>query len=107
HGARRDLLQQLNPFAALFGDFYRKTGDVATRTRKTRAETAGDCLGNVHEHDGNCPRRAGKSAGHGSSVTGDYGGPQLAQLFGDYFDSIRISAAPAKFDPEIVAFRPP
>src|SRR5690348_8675895 len=49
----------------------------------------------------------GKHADRGCALTKDRVGPQIDQLFCERSDPIRISGAPAKFDPEIAAFRPP
>src|SRR6266700_40699 len=59
------------------------------------------------ENDGNCPRLASKGADHGRVRTEDRIGPQIDQLFCQRPHSIRITGNPAKFDPEIAAFRPP
>src|SRR5215469_5981422 len=65
-------------------------------------------IGSVtREHDGNCARLVGKRADRGCAHTEDRVGPQIDQLFCERSVLIRISGAPAKFDPEIAAFRPP
>src|SRR6516225_6290905 len=75
--------------------------------RKVRSKAAADRIGHAREHDGNCTRLAGKHADRGCALTEDRVGPQIDQLFCERSDLIRISGAPAKFDPEITAFRPP
>src|SRR5260370_37559751 len=85
----------------------REASDVAARMRKVRSEAAADRIGHAREHDGNCPRLAGKHADRGCALTEDYVGPQIDQLFCEGPGPIRISGAPAKFDPEIAAFHPP
>jgi hypothetical protein len=54
-----------------------------------------------------CPRFAGKGGDHGRGHTQDCIGPQIDQLFCQSPHPIRITGAPAKFDPEIAAFSPP
>ena len=73
---------------------------------EARREAAADRIGHDCEHDRNCPRLAGERAGHGRRLTDDCIGPQLDQLSCKSADPIRITSAPAQFDPEIAAFRP-
>src|SRR6516165_8452194 len=104
---RLDLLQQFHPFTSLCGTLYREAGYVTAWTCEARGEAARDGIGYVDEYDGNGPRLAGKSAGHGCSVTEDHVWPQIDQFFCERPDPIRISVTPAQFDSEIAAFRPP
>src|SRR5215467_7194717 len=95
------------PFTAHCRIVDREAGDVTARMRKVRREAAADRIGHAREHDGNCARLAGKHADRGCAHTEDCVGPQIDQLFCERSVLIRISGAPAKFDPEIAAFRPP
>src|SRR6516225_7522049 len=47
--------------------------------RKVRSEAAADRIGYPREHDRNCPRLAGKGAGHGRGYTQDGIRPQIDQ----------------------------
>jgi hypothetical protein len=53
---RRNLLEQLQPFAGHRRLHSDETGDVAARLRKARDETAADRIGNVHKHNGDGTR---------------------------------------------------
>src|SRR6516225_2560115 len=75
--------------------------------REACDEAAADRIGYDREHDRNCPRLAGKGARDGSAPSEERVGPQIDQLFCKRPEHIRITIAPAKFDPEIAAFRPP
>src|SRR6266567_4256212 len=81
--------------------------DVAAGMRKVRSEATADRIRYACEHDGNCPCLVGKGADHGRGHTEDRIGPQIDQLFCQHPHLIRVTGAPAKFDPEIAAFRPP
>src|SRR6516165_586681 len=74
---------------------------------KVRSEAAADGIRYASEYDGNCPRLAGKGVDHGRGHAEDRIGPQIDQLFCQRPHPIRITGAPANFDPEIAAFRPP
>ena len=74
---------------------------------RARDEAAGNRIVYVYEHDGNCPRLAGKGLDHGRVLTEDHVGSKVNQLFCEPFHSIRITTSPTKFDPKIDAFRPP
>src|SRR5262249_10190511 len=54
----------------------------------------------------NCPRLAGKGAGRWRGYTEDRVGSQINQFFCEGLYPIRISGAPAKFDPKIAAIGP-
>ena len=60
HGVWRNLLQQLDPFAALRRIVDREAGKVSTRSREVRGETAGNRISDIHEHDRNGLRLAGQ-----------------------------------------------
>ena len=64
-------------------------------------------MGYGNDHDGNCVRLADKCGGHGGGHTEDRVGSQIDQLFCKRLHPIRIITGPAKFDPEVAAFRPP
>jgi hypothetical protein len=49
--ARRDLLEQLQPFAADAIFEREKAGDVAARSRQSVDEAGADRIGNYREHD--------------------------------------------------------
>ena len=49
--ARRDLLEQLQPFAADAVFELREPGDVAARPRQARDEAGADRIDDLHEHD--------------------------------------------------------
>src|SRR6516162_3126408 len=75
--------------------------------RKVCNEAAADWIRYGSEYDGNCPRLAGKGTDHGRGHAEDRIRPQIDQLFCQRPHPIRITGAPAKFDPQIAAFRPP
>src|SRR5262249_49710744 len=75
--------------------------------REACDEAAADRIGYDREHDRNCSRLAGKGASDGSAPTEERVGPQIDQPFCKRPEHIRITIAPAKFDPEIAAFSPP
>src|SRR5262245_56231879 len=75
--------------------------------RKVRSEAAADRIRYGSEYDGNCPRLAGKGADHGRGHAEDRIGPQIDQLFCQRPHPTHITGAPANFDLEIAAFRPP
>src|SRR5271170_1894840 len=74
--------------------------------REGGGEATADRIGHDGKHNRNCPCLASKCAGHGSGLTEDCVGSQIDQLFCEGPDPIRFTGAPAKFDPEIAAFRP-
>ena len=75
--------------------------------REAPSEAAADRINHVREHNRNGRRLARKGADHPRGHTEDRVGSQLDQLFRKRPGSIRIAGTPAKFDPEIAAFRPP
>src|SRR6516165_12324441 len=74
--------------------------------RETRKNAAANRIGDGCEHDRNCPRLAGKGVDHWRGYTKDRVGSQIDQFFCEGLYPIRISAAPAKFDPKITAIHP-
>src|SRR6516165_2474223 len=105
--ARRDSPEHFQPFAAHRGLVKREPGNIAARTSEVRDEATGNWIGYGRDHDRNCLRLTNKSAGHGRSHTENCVWPQIDQLFCECLYPIRISTAPAQFDSEIAAFRPP
>src|SRR6516162_8972087 len=73
--------------------------------RETRKKAAR--VGDDYEYGRNCPRLAGKGADHRRGCTEDRVGSQIDQFFCEGLYPIRISGAPAKFDPKIAAIGPP
>jgi hypothetical protein len=53
---RRNLLEQLYPFATERAHHSLETGDVAARLRQARDEAAADRIGNRRENDGDGAR---------------------------------------------------
>jgi hypothetical protein len=74
--------------------------------REVCCEAATDRIERDREHDWNCLRLAGKGVDYDRVMTEDHVGSQIDQLFCEFSDPIRITGAPAKFDPEIATFRP-
>src|SRR5262245_10941098 len=74
--------------------------------RETRNKAAANRIGDECEHERNCPRLAGKGAGRWRGYTEDRVGSQIDQFFCEGLYPIRISGAPAKFDPKIAAIGP-
>jgi len=75
--------------------------------REARSKTAANRVGDQHEHNRNRLRLAGKCANNRRGLTEDRVGSQIDQLLCERLHPVRISGAPAKFDSEIAAFRPP
>jgi hypothetical protein len=75
--------------------------------REAFDEAAGDRIGYGREHDRNCPRLAGKCGDPGRGIAQDRVSSQIDQLFCERPRSIGVTGAPAKFDTQIAAFRPP
>ena len=80
---------------------------MTARMREVCCEAAADRIQRDREHDWNCLRLAGKGADYDGVMTEDDVGSQRDQLMCKFSDAIRITGAPAKFDPEIATFRPP
>ena len=75
--ARRDLLEQFQPFPAHPGLVKREPGNIAARTSEASDEATGNGIGYGRDHDGNCLRRADESIGHGRGHTEDCVGSQI------------------------------
>jgi hypothetical protein len=84
-----------------------KTGRIAARTREASDEATAYRVGYVCEYNRNCLRFSNKGNNYGSALTDDYIGSQIDQLFCESPNPVRITVAPARFDPEIAAFCPP
>jgi hypothetical protein len=108
-GARhpgRDLLEQLQPFAAQAVFELDEAGGVAARPRQARDEAGTDRVGDAGEHDwqgARClqQRRQRRGARHQEDV-----GRERDQFMRVFARVSSISPAPAVFDPQVAALGP-
>jgi hypothetical protein len=104
--ARRDLLQQLQPFSGQAVLEWHEAGGVAARPRQAVDEAGADRIDNGGEHDWNGARRLqqrrhGRGAGSQDDVRRKRG--QFNRVFAN---ALGIAAAPADVDLHVTAVGP-
>src|SRR5215468_5331178 len=104
--AGRNLLEQLEPFAAHAVYDARKSGRVAARPRQARDEAAADRIAGIHEHDRegtgfSVQRHQARGAADQNDVRGER--DQFRRIFANPFG---ITGAPAILQPYIAAVGP-
>ena len=97
---RRDLFQELDPFAALCAVLHSEAGEIAVRACQAGDEAAGQRIGDLYEYDGDCPSLTGKSSYNRSRFAENDIWPQANELIRECLDPRGLTVTPAKLELE-------
>ncbi len=105
--ARRDLLEQLYPFAGHRRLEIDETGDVAARPRQALDKAAANRIGNDRENNGDGarllqPRRSGGCVMRENEI-----GLQRSEFLRESLRQLWVERGPAIVEPDVAALRPP